>query len=81
MMQQKIEGRPFPTMRTAADEMESVGGDIADIGALLFEIANVSGDFEIDPRAIRGVMLAVERVRDRAIATAAQFHEASTLTQ
>lgn len=81
MMEQKIEGRPLPTMHTAASEMESVGGDLGDIAALLFEIANTSGDFEIDPRAVRGVMLAVERVRDRANATAEQFHGASTLTQ
>lgn len=79
MMEQKIEGRPLPTMHTAASEMESVGGDLGDIAALLFAISNSGDDFEIDRRAIRGAMLAVEHVRDRTELKASEYHEASKL--
>ena len=79
MMEQKIEGRPLATMHTAASEMESIGGDLGDVAALLFAISNSGDDFEIDRRAIRGAMLAVDYLRNRAEAKAGEFHEASKL--
>lgn len=76
MMQQKIEGRPLPTLHTAACDMERLGGDLDDIAALLFALADRSGDYEFDLRALRGALLSVETLRDRVKARAVEMIEA-----
>jgi hypothetical protein len=80
MMQQKIEGQVLPSLHTAACDMETMGLDLDDVVALLFALGDRSGDYELDRRAIRGAMLAVERLRDQANAKAAQLLEAHRVT-
>lgn len=67
MMQTKIEAaQTLPTLRDAANEMEAIAGDLEDINALLFALANPNGDWEFNPRALHGVMLAIDQVKARA---------------
>ena len=80
MVQQKIEGQALPSLHTAACDMEAMGGDLDDVAALLFALGDRSGDYEFDRRAIRGAMLAVERLRDQATAKAALLLEAHRVT-
>ena len=81
MMQQKIEGSALPTLHTAASDFEAMGGDLDDVGAMLFALTDRSGDFEFDPRALRGAILAVEKLRDHARQSSAAFLEASKLAR
>lgn len=67
MMQEKI-GTPGARARfvSAVGALEMVCADLGDIEAMLFVLATPNEDWEPDPRAIRGALLAIERVRSNA---------------
>lgn len=81
MMEQKIEAASrVPNLLDASNEFHTIESDLGDVNALAFAIANSNSDFNIDPRAVRGLWLAINAVRERAASQRALFEKASTLT-